>query len=246
MPRLHCVYYSNRRRRYNALACRLTPARPSRVGSVFRMEAQPVQAGFETGFTFQITDQSRECTEVKDRILSTRNYRSCRVIGGDGFAFVIQGDNNGSRALGGVASGIGYDGISNGLAIEFDIWYNTQPGFADIFYDHIGVHASTPTQRILRSTGDGAIGPVVRADLGDGLMHFVRIVYYGYIKYDFLQYFSVSSSGFSLLTDDGDQRRLGTLVVYVDDMAVPLLAIPMSLNTVLDVPENQAFMVSMR
>ena len=39
---------------------------------------------------------------------------------GDGFAFVIQADLAGPQALGESSSGIGYAGLYNALALEFD------------------------------------------------------------------------------------------------------------------------------
>ena len=49
------------------------------------------------------------------------------VAGGDGFAFVLH-DNGFSHALGVGASSMGYGGIDNSIAFEFDTWYNSELG----------------------------------------------------------------------------------------------------------------------
>ena len=65
---------------------RLTPSEPSKAGSMWHSRPVAVFLGFETKFTFQITDQSRTCTLVKDRQFSTSHHQSCMVHGGDGLA----------------------------------------------------------------------------------------------------------------------------------------------------------------
>jgi hypothetical protein len=80
----------------------------------------------------------------------------------------------------------------------------------------------------------------------------VRIVYLPYVETAWLPAFTGSAGLLPLLRDDGELRRLGTLGVFIDANAsgggnasgsVPLLAVPLNLNSVLDLPENQAFMV---
>lgn len=67
------------------------------------------------------------------------------VHGGDGFALVIHGNyesqpgqnvGQGIHTLGEGGEGMGYHGIPNSLAIEFDTWYN--PRTEDVFEDHVG------------------------------------------------------------------------------------------------------------
>ena len=41
------------------------------------------------------------------------------------------------------ASQMGYGGIENSIAIEFDTWYN--PDLGDLFSDHISVRSRTPS-----------------------------------------------------------------------------------------------------
>lgn len=103
---------------------RLNPSGPSKRGSVWHRLPLTVMTGFETSFTFQISDHSRECSTHKDPSFSTQLYESCATHGGDGFAFVLQRDPNGTSALGADGRGLGYEGIENSLAVEFDTWYN--------------------------------------------------------------------------------------------------------------------------
>ena len=114
---------------------RLTSSRPFRQGAVWRETPVPVLRGFETGFTFQVTDQSRVCRIVRDKDFSTRQYQSCIVHGGDGLAFVMHMDSNKSHALGKGGEHLGYAGIKNALVVEMDMWYN--PGIGDLFADHV-------------------------------------------------------------------------------------------------------------
>lgn len=97
---------------------RLTPSHPSKAGSVWYQSRVPVLKGFETTFSWKITDHSVECTDYVDRSFSQNVHKSCTVHGGDGFAFVLHGDPAEASALGGDGEQLGYGGISNSLAVE--------------------------------------------------------------------------------------------------------------------------------
>ena len=56
--------------------------------------------GFDTYFTFQITDHSKQCTVSKDQYFSLFQARTCSVHGADGFAFIVQNNVNRTTALG--------------------------------------------------------------------------------------------------------------------------------------------------
>jgi uncharacterized repeat protein (TIGR01451 family) len=97
---------------------RLNPADFSQHGSAWFDIEQPLTNGFNSVFTFQITD----------------NPELPGHFPADGLAFVIQGVlpegyNNAVQALGDGGGGIGYQGIPNSLAIEFDTFLN--PGGPD-------------------------------------------------------------------------------------------------------------------
>lgn len=208
-----------------------------------RLEAAPVLNGFETGFTFQVTDHIRTCNVVRDAAFSTASYQSCAVAGADGFAFVVHAAPEGSAALGTGAAGLGYAGIANGVAVEFDTWYNTEPGFDDLPVEHVTIQAALPEGSPLAATSRAAVSYAAPAAIADGLVHAVRIVYYAYIKVDLVPFFTMADAGLALLVDDGESRRLGTLAVYYDNGTSPLLAIPINLNAALNLPVNQAYLV---
>ena len=88
-----------------------------------------VREGFDTTFTFRISSPSQKCDVMEDV------YTMCRSRGADGFAFVIQNDN--IEALGTGGKGIGYEGIRNSIAVEFDTYYNYEN--LDSYENHISV-----------------------------------------------------------------------------------------------------------
>jgi hypothetical protein len=78
---------------------RLTPARTGQQGACwYKVEKIDITAGFETEFTFLISEASS--------------------VAGDGFAFIIQ--DQAPDVLGGTGDNIGYKGIPYVIAIEFD------------------------------------------------------------------------------------------------------------------------------
>ena len=244
---------------------RLSPSRAFKQSSVILHEALPILSGWETGFTFQVSDPSLQCTYVKDATFGAASHRACTVAGGDGLAFILHGDVGvGSAALGTGGGGLGYGGLPNALAVEFDTWYNAGSESGDLPFDHITVQASpvggawetgvgTPT--VTSGTTTRVSGPPLRANIGDGLLHTVRIAYYPYLKLDFLSRFVGSTALPQFLTADGERRKVGTLAVWYDevdplsgevagfeptsarnDTLLPTLAIPLNLNAVLRVP----------
>ena len=80
--------------------------------------------GFQTEFTFQVADCNEE---------------TCSGTQIPGFSFVLQADS--PTARGGAAGGLGYEGIVNAVAIEFDAIQDT--GKSDPTFSHLGLHMST-------------------------------------------------------------------------------------------------------
>jgi hypothetical protein len=111
-----------------------------------------VEHGFETNFQFQIVD--------RDPIFS----------GADGFAFVIQNSPAGVTALGGTGGNLGYSGIPNSLAIEFDTYQNLE--FSDADANHVSVHSGGDL-RELAALGRTSVIPT----LDDDQIHTARVVY---------------------------------------------------------------------
>ncbi|KAG1701996.1 hypothetical protein DVH05_010486 [Phytophthora capsici] len=159
---------------------RLTASQPHQVSSVWYAQQLPVLQGFETRFTFQITDQSRRCFEVKDQNFGLREYRSCAVHGGDGFAFVLHSHENRTTTLGGPSSSMGFTGLKNSLAIEFDSWFNDDSTGEDVFYDHVAIYSRGQSSN--SDTERARISAAAVHDLADGKVHVVKIRYYPELK----------------------------------------------------------------
>lgn len=161
--------------------------------------------------------------------------------GGDGLAFVVQRDFNTTAALGADGGQMGFGGLMNSVAVAFDIWQN--PGDDKFGVDHISVQSRGPT--LANDALDAGILGIPRATpLADGEIHRIRITYFQELKAEYLQYLVASDSLVPYLLDNGEQKRIGTLVVYVDkgiDTNTPILAMPINLSLLLDLPTDKAF-----
>ena len=204
-------------------------------------EEVPVFAGFETYFTYQVTDHSKECTIHRDQYFSQFHHETCSVRGADGFAFVLHyGQNGTDQTVGGYGGNIGFGGMTNSLAIAFDIWQN--PGD-----DLIGVdHVSFQSQGVLPNDPftAGLLGLPRATPIGDGVVHIAKIKYFNDLRPEYLQYVVASDSLMPYLLDNGEQKRIGTLVVFVDDGVAtdtPLMAMPINLSLLLKLPADKAF-----
>jgi hypothetical protein len=103
------------------------------------------------------------------------------VPGGDGIAFVIQNDY--PRALGWSGGGIGYGGILNSLAVEFDTYANDEYGVDDPSSNHVSVQTRGRLSNSYRHTfsrgqssdipelsGVGPVAATVRYDATRGTL----------------------------------------------------------------------------
>lgn len=204
----------------------------------------PVLRGFETTFSWQISDHSVECTEHVDRTFSLKHHKSCAVHGGDGFAFVIHGDPADSSALGGDGENLGYGGLLNSLAIEFDTWTNvgTQQS-DDIFQDHISIHSGGPM--LPNSSNETtSLGYWRPYDIADGKVRRAKIQYLPYVESRYFELMTATDNLIPYLKDNGEGRRLGTLAIFVDQGIIedrPLLAIPLNLSILLNLPQSLAY-----
>ena len=92
--------------------------------------------------------------------------------GADGLVFVIQ--NQSQNAVGNQGVGIGYQGMTSSLAVEFDTWLN--PGGADPSSNHVSVHTNgTGPNHADESYSIGMAD--IPGDLYDGQVHEVTIRY---------------------------------------------------------------------
>ena len=180
---------------------RLTPSARIQRGAAWLSSKQDVSKGFSTMFQFRITDPRSEFTP--DVTTST---------GGDGFAFVIQNASPG--ALGYPGGGIGYAGISNSVAIEFDTWDNDESGqdvVRDVNDNHVAVHTLGTESNLEYESYALGVTPNV-PEMTDGEVHTVRIEYVP-----------------------------GNLYVYMDDVSTPILAVQLFLDEVMELDEGKAW-----
>ena len=120
----------------------------SQTGSAFFTESVSLadEASFESSFAFQILGGSG---------------------GADGLAFVIQNDAAGATAIGSGGSDIGYGGISNSIAIEFDT-FKWRP--FELNNNHVAVNAGSFSNEL--AVADAGF------DLNDGSQ------YYAWVDFD--------------------------------------------------------------
>ena len=162
-----------------------------------------------------------------------------RSRGGDGFAFVVQ--NQAPTALGAQGMELGYGGIQNSLAIEFDTWYN--PETLDPMENHVSVH--TKGWRGFNSANHtyqlGATTQGV-SDMSDGI-HDVRIIYQPQLDLDSLDSESfMATPHMSDFVTNGDFPGggqgdwgigMGLLKVFVNSKTVPVLTVPLNIEATL-------------
>ncbi len=167
--------------------CRLTPADDGQSGALWHVNKQRLDQGFQLVFRYQTSAPGG---------FDDPDYTD----GGDGLAFVIQA--NGPDELGGGGGDMGYAGITNSLAVEFDMWNNGDTGGEnDPDSSHVAVQTrgSAPNSHML----DGNVALASTAvQLDDGEVHTVRIDYIP-----------------------------GNLRVFVDDLQTPVLSAPVDLSS---------------
>lgn len=127
-----------------------------------------VREGFDTSFTFRLSNPSTFCKSMDDA------YTNCRSRGGDGFAFVMQNDQAIGIGSGGME--LGYGGLQNALAVEFDTWFNHEQ--LDVYENHISVHVSDRGDgNAVQANHTHSLGSTSNIlDLTDG-NHVVKITY---------------------------------------------------------------------
>jgi len=139
----------------------LTPAAGAQAGGLWYREKQSVADGFSTQFSFRMSQTGGASDENGNP-------------GADGFAFVVQ--NSSIAALGGTGHRLGYEGIPNSVAVEFDTWYNPAQGCDD----PNGMHVSVQTRGVAPNSVNHRYSLGVATDipnLEDGSAHTARIDY---------------------------------------------------------------------
>ena len=112
---------------------RVTPSNYNQAGSVF--STNPITLGADVSFSTRFTF----------------NFNSQLNGGADGIVFTVQTNSNN---VGGLGGGIGYQGVSNSVGIEFDNWYNS--GY-DIDDNHVGIDLGGNIASVLSTTSPFAL-----------------------------------------------------------------------------------------
>lgn len=107
---------------------RLTPSENWTAGSAWSTTKQPVANGFEARFSMRMSNPGPGDLLVQGNT----------APGADGIVFVIQ--NMSQTAVGGAGVGIGYQGLSSSVAVEFDTWLN--PGDGDVSSNSVSIHTN--------------------------------------------------------------------------------------------------------
>lgn len=238
---------------------RLTPSEQHRRGAAWHQRTQRVVDGFETLFTIQITNEARLCKSVRALVSKTLLYERCAYTGSDGLALVLRG-GGAPAALGRGGGSLGYGGLSQALAIEFDSWANTELG--DIHYNHVSVQTGGPLGAVEAHEGHSlataALPPeVYPKGLADGKAHLVRVRYTPGVQLERLSGAPVASAAhLQYWVEEGVlsgapfphakamgtwvRPRAGTLEVFVDQQDVPLIALPIDIGHTLGLEQGGA------
>lgn len=164
-------------------ALRLTAAEQEwQANAAWHHTSQDITDGFETTFRFRISNpRSADNLYQGNSVIDSSGN-----IGGDGFAFVLR--NSAAPALGYAGGGLGYSGIFNALAIEFDTWDNSDDfaRWGDAGLDGTGRESSNHIS--IQALTSGVQGEFPRyslgytdsiADLSNGEVHEARLRYEG-------------------------------------------------------------------
>lgn len=133
------------------------------VAAAWHRQQQVVNQGWDSTFTFRITDVSSN-----DGLDPTK--------GADGFAFVVQNASVDffQDTTSGRGGGIGYNQGTNLVAVEFDTWMNDRAN--DPNDNHISIHSAGPGRTT--SSEDDSIGSTTNIpNLSSGAAMTVRVSY---------------------------------------------------------------------
>ena len=127
----------------------LTPNEIDQAGSVFFENALTLNsdASFQSAFSFTFEGDTG---------------------GADGLTFAIQADPDGSSAIGSSGGSLGYDGIANSVAIEFDTYQN---GAFDLNDNHVSIISESTVSALQTVTSP--------FDLNNGTRYYAWVDYNG-------------------------------------------------------------------
>ena len=148
---------------------RLTDNRLNMSGSAFIKYLIPIDMGFSSSFSFRFSQGSNlSCDDGS-------------LPGADGFAFVIQ--NSGSTAIGWFGGSIGYEGISNSLAVEFDTYSNDSTQIEN-YFDPNGNHIAVQSLGSKPNTSKHKPEALLGINKNILVMKPDGTIYYSTIEYD--------------------------------------------------------------
>eukprot|EP00753_Platysulcus_tardus_P014246 PLAT4254.1.p1 GENE.PLAT4254.1~~PLAT4254.1.p1 ORF type:complete len:405 (+),score=169.26 PLAT4254.1:360-1574(+) len=168
------------------VALRLVPSAQSVTGSAFRTLPLRGVVNMQTQFTFRLS-------EMEDG-------------GGDGFAFVMQRES--PYVVGADSSGLGYAGITNGIAVEFDLYANKDYGEKS---PHIAVHMAAGPSAVLRASEHSA-------RVQDGLREYLALPTADVTRTVLLSY-SLQPDGHARLSIEVDSTAINTVALPAHDVA---------------------------
>lgn len=222
-------------------AARVSPARRNSSGAVWSVAREDVNGTWESEFVFFVHEQAETCVDVHavsrsfTEEVRTRTHRTCRSAGGDGFAFVLRDDTDdapGRESVGAPGPGLGYQGLRRSLAVEFDTWHN--PLNDEPYERHVAVHTNGAEPN---DAHHGArLGSTVDVpDFADGEKHRVRVSFSPAAGWEAIAAAIESGDckGSTARLAHFTRENPGLLRVFVDDMDVPALTVPLSMETVL-------------
>ena len=113
----------------------------------------------------------------------------------------------------------------------------------DVFQDHISIHSGGPFSPN-SSNRSSSLGYWRPYDIADGKVHAAKVQYLPYVETRYFELMTANENLIPYLKDNGEGRSIGTLAVFVDQGIVedrPLLAIPVNLSLLLNLPDSLAY-----
>eukprot|EP00588_Corethron_pennatum_P010231 CAMPEP_0194273704 /NCGR_PEP_ID=MMETSP0169-20130528/6988_1 /TAXON_ID=218684 /ORGANISM="Corethron pennatum, Strain L29A3" /LENGTH=173 /DNA_ID=CAMNT_0039016735 /DNA_START=154 /DNA_END=671 /DNA_ORIENTATION=+ len=164
-------------------------------------------------------------------------HTHCRSRGADGLAFVIRGI--GGRDIGGFGHDLGYGGIENSLAVEFDTYYNYED--MEPYENHVSIHTRGGNERNSPAQNCSLGYTNSIQDLTNGIIS-VRIRYIPIFDMNVLNAssFQASSHVTSFLQNGGWKSGIGLLHVYVQNLFDAVLVVPLNLDSTINLHAGRA------
>jgi len=251
------------------------PARHNGKGGAFFRLPQRLTEGFALELIVEITPQSPSCHRWSG-LASAESW--CRMRGADGLALLFsKGTGAGGvpylgevPALGDNGAGMGYQGVRNSLALEFDVSHNHELG--DPSGNHLSWQSSGPGRANTASHAGSLSHTSEIPYLSDGQEHRVRVRYDALLEphhvhdpaFDFTSHkgSNLASSflsepggggGSTIDTQQGGRTygvgkggsEPGAMSVYIDDLTRPVLVTPVNLERVLGLAVNEKVWVGL-